>query len=120
MPDPVSFDDAKRSRDMALARVATMGGGGHDGGMFDLERRLSGVENRLSGVESRLSGVENRVSGVETRVGVLESKVDALRIDMAELKGKVSQLPTIWTMMFANFGLAVTVSALVFTIARAM
>jgi hypothetical protein len=106
MPDPNSFDEAKRSRDMALARVPTVGGGGHDGGMSDLERRLFGVETRVSAVESRM--------------GVLELKVDALRIDVAELKGKVSQLPTVWAMVFANFGLAVTVSALVLAIARAM
>jgi hypothetical protein len=60
------------------------------------------------------------MSDLRRRVGALETKVDAMRVDLAELKGKVSQLPTVWTMVFANFGLAVTASALVFAIARAM
>lgn len=75
----------------APARLAPADGDGQDGGMSDLARR----------------------------VGALESKVDAMRVDLAELKGKVSQLPTVWTLVFANFGIAMTVAALVFAIARA-
>jgi hypothetical protein len=67
------------------------------------------------------------MSDLERRVGSLEAKADQIlvelagvRVDLAELRGKVSQLPTVWMLVFANFGLAVTVSALVFAIARAM
>lgn len=57
---------------------------------------------------------------IDKRVSALESKVDQLRVEVAELKGKVSQLPTVWTLVFANLGLAFTVAAFVFGIARAM
>lgn len=57
---------------------------------------------------------------IDKRVTSLETKVDQTRIEIAELKGKVSQLPTVWTLVFANLGLAVTVAALVFGVARAM
>jgi hypothetical protein len=67
------------------------------------------------------------MSDLERRVGSLEAKADRIlvdlagvRVELAELRGKVSQLPTVWILVFANFGLAVTVSALVFAIARAM
>jgi len=67
------------------------------------------------------------MSDLERRVGSLEAKADqilvdlaSVRVELAELRGKVSQLPTVWMLVFANFGLAVTVSALVFAIARAM
>ena len=67
------------------------------------------------------------MSDLERRVGSLEAKADQIlvdlagvRVELAELRGKVSQLPTDWMLVFANFGLAVTVSALVFAIARAM
>jgi hypothetical protein len=67
------------------------------------------------------------MSDLERRVGSLEAKADRIlvdlagvRVELAELRGKVSQLPTVWMLVFANFGLAVTVSALVFAIARAM
>ena len=67
------------------------------------------------------------MSDLERRVGSLEAKADRIlvdlagvRVELAELRGKVWQLPTVWMLVFANFGLAVTVSALVFAIARAM
>ena len=64
-------------------------------------------------------GQDGGMSNLESRVGALEAKVDALRVDVAELRGKVSQLPTVWTVVMANLGLAITVAALVFTVARA-
>jgi hypothetical protein len=93
MSDPVHIDEARRRRDQALADVARLGGGGHDGSMSDLERRMGSLETKVD------------------RIGVDLAQV---RVDLAELRGKVSQLPTVWTLVFANFGLAVTVAALVF------
>src|SRR5262245_28680897 len=98
MSDPTQSDEARRRRDQALA-VARSGGGGHDGGMSELERRVGSLESKVDRIAVDLT---------------------AARVDLAELKGKVSQLPTVWTLMFANFGLAATVSALVFAIARSM
>ncbi len=67
-----------------------------------------------------MSELERRVGSLETKVDRLVVDLTAVRVDLAELRGKVSQLPTVWTLVFANFGLAVTVAALVFAIARAM
>jgi hypothetical protein len=53
---------------------------------------------------------------LENRLGALEAKIDALCVDLAELKGMVSQLPTVSTLAFVNLGLAVTVPGLVFAI----
>jgi hypothetical protein len=99
MSDPIQIDEARRRRDQALAEVARSGGGGHDGGMSDLERRVGSLEAKADRILVDLAGV---------------------RVELAELRGKVWQLPTVWMLVFANFGLAVTVSALVFAIARAM
>jgi hypothetical protein len=99
MSDPIQIDEARRRRDQALAEVAGLGGGGHDGGMSELERRVGSLETKVDRILVDLAEV---------------------RVDLAELRGKVSQLPTVWMLLFANFGLAVTVSALVFAIARAM
>src|SRR5262245_38106956 len=106
MSDPIQIDEARRRRDRALAEVARSGGGGHDGGMSELERRVGSLETKVDQVRADLADV--RVELVDVRV------------ELAELKGKVSQLPTVWTLVFANFGLAVTMSALVFAVARAM
>lgn len=86
-------DPVVRMADHARHILQRSGDGGHDGGMPpDLDKRVT----------------------------TLEGKVDQLRVEVAELKGKVSQLPTVWTLVFANLGLAFTVAVLVFGIARAM
>ena len=54
------------------------------------------------------------------RVGRLEEKVDKIGLDVAELKGRVSQLPTVWQLVGLNIGLAFGVAGLVFAVARAM
>ena len=57
---------------------------------------------------------------MEARVAKLEEAVTAIRLDIAEMKGKISNLPTTWQLVGVNFGLAVGIGGLVFAIARAM
>lgn len=65
-------------------------------------------------------GDDGKMEALEKRVGVLEADLKTLMKDVAEIKGKISQLPTVWQLVLANFGLALTLSAFVFAIARAM
>jgi hypothetical protein len=62
------------------------------------------------------SGLEARVSAVETRLARIESAVDAMRLDLAEIKGKLSNMPTTVTL----FGLIVTVFAAAFGLSIAV
>jgi hypothetical protein len=57
---------------------------------------------------------------LERRVSKLEDAVTAIRLDIAEMKGKISNLPTTWQLIGVNFGLVIGVAALVFAIARSM
>jgi hypothetical protein len=57
---------------------------------------------------------------MKARVAKLEEAVTAIRLDIAEMKGKISNLPTTWQLVGVNFGLAIGIAALVFAIARAM
>ncbi len=57
---------------------------------------------------------------LERRVTKLEEAVLAIRLDIAEMKGKLSNLPTTWQLIGVNFGLAVGVAGLVFAVARMM
>jgi hypothetical protein len=59
------------------------------------------------------------------RVDRLESDVKEIRSDqkttlreLAELKGNVTQLPTVWQVVALNVGLAIGVAGLVATVAR--
>ena len=58
--------------------------------------------------------------GMEARVAKLEEAAASMRLELAEIKGKISNLPTTWQLVGVNFGLAIGVAALVFAIVRAM
>jgi hypothetical protein len=97
MVDPVgirtrrTIEQLKRASESAGLGLAGGGGGDHTGGM-ELERR----------------------------VARLEEAVTAIRLDIAEMKGKLSNLPTTWQLIGVNFGLVVGVAGLVFAVARMM
>jgi hypothetical protein len=57
---------------------------------------------------------------LDKRVEKLENKVDRIGLDVAEIKGKVSQLPTVWHVVVLNFSLAIAIAGLVFVVARSM
>jgi hypothetical protein len=65
-------------------------------------------------------GPHNPDMELERRVSKLEDAVTAIRLDIAEMKGKISNLPTTWQLIGVNFGLVIGVAALVFAIARSM
>lgn len=83
------------------------GGGSDDGGMPpDLVTRVTSLEHK---VDSLIA------DGRETRVD-MKSLIKAV----GDVTGKVSQLPSTWTMAGWFVGVAITLAGLVFTIARAM
>ncbi len=60
-----------------------------------LEKHMDHVEKRLESVEIRLGNVESRVQHLETRVEHVETTQRQHGEAIAELRGKVSQLPTL-------------------------
>jgi len=62
--------------------------------------------------------MEQRVARLEIDVAEIKGDIKALIRDLAELKGKVSNMPTAWQIVGLNFGLAIGVAGLVFTIAK--
>jgi hypothetical protein len=56
----------------------------------------------------------------EKRLASVEGDVKALTKDVAEIKGRLTQMPTTFQMIFAFAGISVGLVGLVFTIARAM
>jgi hypothetical protein len=57
---------------------------------------------------------------LERRVTKLEDAVLGIRLDIAEIKGKISNMPSTWQLLGVNFGLAIGVAGLVFAVARMM
>lgn len=55
---------------------------------------LKRLEPAIAGLATRLTAIEGRLTSVETRLGAVE-------ISVANLQGRVSQLPTSWLMLTA-------------------
>jgi hypothetical protein len=82
-----------------------------------LDRRFpKGIGGDGGGIDDRLARVESKVGSMEAMLVRLEAKVDLLpkSTEIAELKGRISQLPTVWQM----FGLVVAIFALAFALVR--
>jgi len=98
----------------------------------DVQTRLGRLEDRMYHVETRLENVEIRVGDLETRVGNLETHVQNLdnRVaqvegtqrhqgeSLAELRGQVSQLPTLIQIVTAMVAVNGVILALGFGVAR--
>ena len=82
-----------------MRSLPPVGDGGHDGGISDFDKRASALEGK---------------------VDKLDDRVQHIAVNVAEIKGRVSQMPTISQVIYGNVGLAVAIAGLVFTIARAM
>lgn len=63
----------------------------------------------LRRLEPALTGLANRMAGLETRMTGLEARMGALEVGVAELRGKVSQIPTWWQMLTIIAGLILAV-----------
>jgi hypothetical protein len=68
-----------------------------------LERRLSQLE-KASGLKSggggdRFDPMEPRVKALEAGMARIEPKIDGLVKDVAEIKGRISAMPTTWQLL---------------------
>ena len=84
--------------------------------------RFAALEGRIDRVEARLERVEARLDRVEARLDRVEQILERVVVDLAELRGKVSQLPTTWQLVTwitgLNTGLALGIAGLVYAVAR--
>lgn len=59
------------------------------------------------------SSLEARVSALEARLARIEAAVDAIRLDLAEIKGRLANIPTTFQIVFmlATFTVATFIGA---------
>lgn len=101
MADPVRIESALHGQTIRLVSDAppleSKGGEGHDGGMDDVLRRVAALEGDVKEVKADMK---------------------ALTKDVAEIKGRLSQMPTTFQMLTWFVGVSLGLTGLVFTIAR--
>ena len=95
--------------------IAGGGGGPHDPGMdarvTRLEDQYGRIETLLRAIDDRMGRIDDRVGRIDDRVGRIEDRVEQLgdrvrhiEIDVAELKGRIVNLPTTWAMITTMIG----------------
>ena len=80
---------------------------GHDGGM-------------PPDLVARVTALEGKVDGLVTDMRAVKADTQKLREDVAEIKGRLTHVPTVAQLIYGNVGLAIGIAGLVFTIARAV
>jgi hypothetical protein len=92
--------------------IAGGGGGPHDPGM---ETRLTAVETDVRDIKSALQRIESLLGKVDDRLRNLESEsLPAMAIDLAELKGRIQNLPSTWSMIATVIGGQIALAGMLF------
>jgi archaellum component FlaC len=76
------------------------------------------VRNALSRIEALIRGLDDRVGRLEDRVGGVDDKARRVEVELAELKGRVSQLPTAWMLFTGGSGLILAIFGASFALLR--
>jgi hypothetical protein len=105
------------------AKLAGRGGGSDDGGMLEqrvaaLEADMRDVKSILARMEPVLRAVGDGVQRLDKRMDGVDDRLRRLELETAEMKGKVSQLPTAWTFISAGIGLVLGTFGFVFALLR--
>ena len=82
-----------------------------------LEKRVTALEERLGRIETILTDLAPKITEI-FHTCARQSDLAAVKTELAELKGKVSNLPTTWTMFVALITSAVAVAGLVLAIGK--
>jgi hypothetical protein len=85
-----------------MSDAASAGGGPHYPGM---ETRLTAVESDVREIKGALQRIELLLGKVDDRLRKVEAEaLPRLAIDLAELKGRIQNLPSTWAMITTVIG----------------
>jgi hypothetical protein len=113
----VDFQRERAVRDHIVAR----GGGGGRGGGSTLDERVARLEVGLDGVRRSLDRFEPLLTRIEERLSAVEDRSTAVELKLAELSGRVSQVPTLpqlVTVMMSVFAGAIALVGASLALAR--
>ena len=124
VPRPLNMVTQSMSSDNII-QFPGEGGKSTDGGGSGpedpiLEKRVDAIEVDLKNVKEILQRLEVGFARIESTLAQLPKATDyaSLKADVAEIKGKVSNSPTTWTLLGIVFSTWAIGSGIVFAIAR--
>lgn len=94
---------------------AGLSGGGGGGTLDPMEARVARLEEDMREIKADLKALREEMRSGFKELGENFNKV---ALDVAEIKGRVAQLPTVWQINFQMIGLIVTVMGGAFLIVK--
>ncbi len=76
------------------------------------------LEHRFAALETDMREVKSILGRMEPLLRSIDDRLRKIEIETAEMKGKVSQLPTAWTFITAGIGLVLGTFGFVFALLR--
>ena len=98
-----------------LRRKAKLAGGG-DGSM--LERRVAALEAYMREVKGILGRIGKKLDQFEAKFDRFGERLRKVEVDVSEMKGRVAQLPTAWTLLTGGAGLSLATFGFAFVLVR--
>jgi chromosome segregation ATPase len=76
------------------------------------------LDARVATLEADMREVKSTLGRIEPLLRSIDERLRKLEIDVSEMKGKVSQLPTAWTFITSGIGLVLGTFAFIFAVLR--
>jgi len=77
------------------------------------------MEFRVQRLEESMLRIEALLKGLDDRMGKLDERMRNVEVDIAEMKGRMTHLPSMWAMLTAIMGGQIAFGAVMATIFRA-
>ena len=98
--------------------IADGGGGGGSASSPSLDQRVSRLEAKVDRLESKVDRLETILIRLEPKISEL-LLTSSKAVDLAEVKGRVSSLPTWWMLMVTVLSTWTVGAGIVFTLVKA-
>lgn len=94
MSEVIDFSDRVRRVYESKEVLQRRGGGGDNGGMDDLTRRVGTLETKMDKVQETLVSIQLTLARMEEKAATKE-ELSNVRVEVAEMKGRVAKLPSL-------------------------
>ncbi len=115
-----SSDQNKSAEIIQLAQRAKLarGGGGSDDGGTMLEQRIAALEADMREVKGTLARIEAKLDKIDGRLEKFDERIRKIEIDVARVDGRLSLMPSTYTVIMTMVALSFSILGGVLAIFR--